>query len=354
MEKGISRIRIQNIKGFSNKTFDLELLPNKAHIFVAPNGFGKSSFAIAFKSLLLSKIKIEDNDNYHNADDRRPPQIEIDYCDAANGTRTLYADAGQNQISSFFDICVINSQIAPGATSRNFGGHHSTSTSLEIKPIILVNTIPERRDFSYTMTSLQSQWGANGKILNNIRDILRDKYLMIRISRDIDLDKFSGARISDKIQEIVNEINGITGTKEAIIKKISLSHINDFLGLPSPFDLLLNTISHQLQSNSQIENILTAWQIIKIYQGDKIIFKKIIKYYEYLALKEKYKKTIEDFDNSPWKHPTLIEEKRKLIVKFPRATQISNGQRDILSFVLQLQQARNLFSSQKKMYFNNR
>jgi len=40
-------IEIENIKGISHKRFQLDILPNKPSLLVAPNGFGKSSIAVA-------------------------------------------------------------------------------------------------------------------------------------------------------------------------------------------------------------------------------------------------------------------------------------------------------------------
>ena len=56
----ISTIEIVNIKGIENKTFFLDIVPNKPNILVAPNGFGKSSFAISFDSLKSNKIELDE------------------------------------------------------------------------------------------------------------------------------------------------------------------------------------------------------------------------------------------------------------------------------------------------------
>jgi len=47
----IKSIEIIHVKGIGNHPFQLDLIPNKPNILVAPNGFGKSSFGIAFDSL---------------------------------------------------------------------------------------------------------------------------------------------------------------------------------------------------------------------------------------------------------------------------------------------------------------
>ncbi len=56
----ITGIKIENVKGIKSHHFDISLLLNKANILVAPNGFGKSSFAIAFESLHESKIILDE------------------------------------------------------------------------------------------------------------------------------------------------------------------------------------------------------------------------------------------------------------------------------------------------------
>lgn len=55
----IKKIEIKNIKGFKNYQFSPNqyLIPNKPNLFVAPNGFGKSSITTAFNALLKTKNK---------------------------------------------------------------------------------------------------------------------------------------------------------------------------------------------------------------------------------------------------------------------------------------------------------
>ncbi|WP_420553917.1 hypothetical protein [Neptuniibacter marinus] len=51
----IKKLIIENIKGFSSQSFELNIIPNKPSLLVAPNGFGKSSLAAAFLSLKQKK-----------------------------------------------------------------------------------------------------------------------------------------------------------------------------------------------------------------------------------------------------------------------------------------------------------
>lgn len=60
----IASITIRNIRGLENHTFQLNMLHNKPSLLAAPNGSGKSSFAIAFQSLVGNKFKLDRENIY--------------------------------------------------------------------------------------------------------------------------------------------------------------------------------------------------------------------------------------------------------------------------------------------------
>lgn len=68
----IQSIEITNVKGIRNKLFRLDLVPNKPNILVAPNGFGKSSFAVAFDSLRSNKIELDEKNHHKKSAAHRP------------------------------------------------------------------------------------------------------------------------------------------------------------------------------------------------------------------------------------------------------------------------------------------
>ena len=55
----IKNITIKNIRGLQNTTIPLNMIPNKPSLLVAPNGSGKSSFTIAFQSLIRGRINVD-------------------------------------------------------------------------------------------------------------------------------------------------------------------------------------------------------------------------------------------------------------------------------------------------------
>jgi predicted ATP-binding protein involved in virulence len=104
----ISTLEITNIKGIGHKSFQLDLVPNKPNILVAPNGFGKSSIAIGFDSLRSNKIELSEK-NYHKKDDTNRPVLSL----TLSNNTTLTADDNQNTIKDQFDVVVIKNQTEP-------------------------------------------------------------------------------------------------------------------------------------------------------------------------------------------------------------------------------------------------
>lgn len=84
--------------------------------------------------------------------------------------------------------------------------------------------------------------------------------------------------------------------------------------------------------DDDLMNFLTIVQLINIYQSDTKLYKETIKYYEYLIEKEEYSELIKDF-NINCRDVKIKEIKGSLVVVWPEATKLSNGERDILNFV---------------------
>lgn len=90
---------------------------------------------------------------------------------------------------------------------------------------------------------------------------------------------------------------------------------------------------------SEAEKFLAIIQIINLYKNNKINFQKACTYRVYELEKERYKQLLHSF-NSSWGELNFKESRRRLIVEFPDFYSISNGERDVLSFVALLATAK--------------
>ena len=86
----IKSIEIRNVKGIKHHTFDFVIEPSKPNLLVAQNGFGKSSFGIAFESINRDKIVL-DKKHLHGGKKENKPEIKI-AVQTSKGTKHLIAD----------------------------------------------------------------------------------------------------------------------------------------------------------------------------------------------------------------------------------------------------------------------
>jgi hypothetical protein len=338
----IKKITITNIKGIgdgtSNGVFEFDIPKNKPSIFVAPNGFGKSSLATAFKSLKRSKVDLH-KDDFHQGNDNFSPKIEISYLDDDGENQVVSATKSTNEIDNSFDCFVINNQVFAKAKKNRIGGHVIASASLEIPPVVLSSSIPERKAFSYSFTVQKTKIGINGKVLPNISRIYQNGELIKKINGHlIIIERISGQRVQERIDSFIQRLNGQNGSRINLLDWVdeneiafldSTNNLANIASLFSSFDLGFTNIA---------ENYLAAIQMASDYNESPLDFKKSVKRAIYDLEKSAYERLFRDF-NSSWRDFKPKEKDGKLIVELPKAHHISNGQRDVMCFIALLKKA---------------
>lgn len=333
----IVNISITNIKGIQSKTFDLGITPNKPSLLVAPNGFGKSSIATAFASLLNNRINLSDDDFYMGNTDNNP-EITIKYKNN-NGIETLIANKTINSISDKFSYAVLNSQIKAKGTSRRISGQTIVTASLDVEPVTLIETVPEQTEVNYSFASQKADFGTNGKVLPNISSLVKNYTLIEKISKKYsELDSILLTKNQKKINLFRERINSQSGTKQQIIDWITHNLLQSLNSI-EPLRQISEIIIESEQTYSSTLSFLAAMQLVKIYAVDKVQFKKACKYNAYKIEKAEYE-TLLNAVNTTWKDIKPEVKGRSLVVTFPKANHVSNGQRDILSFVSLIIRAR--------------
>ena len=334
-QEKIQSITIENIKGIEKKVFNLDVIPNKPSILVAPNGFGKSSFAIAFNSLNRDRIKLKD-EHCHKNDLNLVPKISLSI-EKCGSLTTLEADNSKNEISKDFSCFVINSQLY----ARGKGSQHGRATAtLEIEDIVLENKVPKNKNLGYSLREKQKRFGNNSKILTNIRYLLDKRTLIVELFEE-EKKKLFDESIKAKNQKVINtfikDINTLPSnkTKDEILTHIenNLSELRNITCLKGIADII------KKYEDNEVSSYLSAIQFIWLYNDDKKGVEKVYQYSKYIIKKANFKAFLSTFD-STWKKIEAKEEQSQLVVKFPPAKDISNGQRDVLSFISMLFKAR--------------
>lgn len=337
----ISKIELSNIKGIgestNNGTIEFDLYPNKPNIFVAPNGFGKSSFATAFNSMNNRRIDLADADHFENDSDNEP-SISITFKDSAGRSIVKTANKTSNEISTIFDWFVINNKVFAKAKKTRIGGNVIASASMEVPPIILRTTIPQRRTFNYSIRDHKSRFGVNSKIIPNISALYTDKQFAVKLKEClVFLQRSAGVRVQERISGFKDRVNLQNGTKLTLLGWINTNERVFLENTNNLCDVANFLASLDLGFTDHVENYLAAFQLIDDFLSDAENFKSAVKRVEYELEKERYKKVFQDF-NSSWRDFEPKEKQGSLIVELPKCMHISNGQRDVMCFIALLKQ----------------
>lgn len=339
----IRTLEITNIKGIGHKSFQLDLAPNKPNILVAPNGFGKSSIAIGFDSLRSNRIELSQKNYYKNEESNRP----VLSLTLSNNT-TLTADDTQNTIKDQFDVVVIKNQTEPKSVIRSIPGQPPfAKTTLDILPTVLVKTIPAKVDFTYSSSTMKTTFGTNGNkrnLLKNVSNLFNSPKLLAKI-QEVDFSRFNLKGYKQVIEPAFIQINEQSGSGDVIKSYIETNLLDSFKGLDEFKKLadIINSFGFEIIEN-EVDAYLISWQIIQVKNSMGANYLKACKYQFYLEEKEHYTKTIESFN--PVRDRFDIKPKREgnsLVIKWPKAHDISNGQRDILTFIALLLKTRRDF-----------
>ncbi|NRT13657.1 hypothetical protein [Flavobacterium sp. 14A] len=336
----INKITIENIKGIDKHEYEFLLEPNKPIFFVAPNGFGKSSFGIAFDSIIASKIELHKN-HLHNNKDTNLPKIQINCIDKGNKS-VLTADSTKNEINNQFDVFVINSKLVAKAKIADVNGKKIAKPSLEISKTLLINTIPQEFHFDYNPKDEKEKFAPIQKLPNNITELFSNFSLLNEIAEKIDFSKLRQVKKIALLKSLTEEIllqNGTTNKikkyiSDNILNNIQISEINEICNILETYDFQF--------IKDKVDLLTTALQIISVENRLQANFKKSVKYLEYLTDKAEYEEIIKSINSTRFKIKPIIEN-RKMFIEWPKAHNISNGQRDILTFITLLVKARKTF-----------
>ena len=339
----ITNITIKNIKGFmdQNNSFNVHILPNKVNLLVAPNGFGKSSIAQGFESLNSNRLDLPD-DLYHDKNSPISPEISITY-----DNNVLLANRDQNTISQVFDVTVINSGLKATAKVRNIGHRVIQQGVLEVEDIVLRTSIPKVAHIDYAFSQIKDNFGKNKKVLTN----LSEKFAQNGIAKLI-IDAYPQIDILLRrepkaiVQRIVNHINATKGTAETILRDLDELLFNELENIKE-YQELQDLLNDLRISNTKFSRFEMFFQLIWLYKNKRSNIQQVKRYEEYVSLKNSYNAIISSIDTTG-RNISAQEQDGKLIVSFPKADTISNGQRDIITFITSLVKFQMNYNDEKK------
>jgi len=202
---------------------------------------------------------------------------------------------------------------------------------------VLVQTVPDRVEFKYKLSDIKTIFGNNCKVLSDIKPVFSNGTVMSEIAL---INLATIAKDSEWQKELNGFVEDINRKKETASSLCDYINNNcvDIMG-KGPFPSISEVLyKHEIVAKTDLaRTFLYSWQIWQVYLYLGSDFKKACKYSKYLQDKEYYTHEIEEIN--PVRNRFLIQPKeknRQLIVEWPKAHQMSNGQRDILVFYAKL------------------
>lgn len=339
----ITKITIEKVKGIENKTFDLEIMENKYNLLVAPNGFGKSSFFAAFDSLRTKKMELKDSNVPIGGDNVSCKLSIID-----NGI-TYTADNNSNQLNDDYKIYCINCRLTPKATGKNINGHVAASGYLGIEKIELRKT-PQKVYFKYKYSTMQGYLAKYKKLLKNLDDYFANSYYTHLLDDCYaDLEKLLSKTREGMINNVFEKIYALRGTIQDVENQFDESWMDDIKG-EDCYQAVVDTIGRsypQLNTMTELDKFLFVFQLVKLYSMDRTNFKKAVHWASYDVLKIQLNEHIAML-NTTGQDIVCSEIRDSLMLSFPKAHTISNGQRDVMVLSMMLKMASIQLSPKKK------
>lgn len=272
----ITNFTLKNIKGFGDPpmSLDVEIKSDKINLLIAPNGFGKSSLAVAFESVKPSKLAVEKENKYKNNEN-----LDSSLSLTIDGV-TYSADINNNTISPVIEPHVISTGTKVHTFGKSTGAFHSVSGYLDIEDIELSGTIPPSATVTYQISKITSAARTKRGVLKSFPFLFSDEF--VALSNDVlpSLDKFSAKKRIQIIDDIWTNINSINGTTEAIVSGINDSWFDSLESEPE-YIIFKEVFKYYLRSTTRFESFSIFFQLLKTYEKDKQNYKRAVAYCRY-------------------------------------------------------------------------
>ena len=327
----IKGITIKNVKGHSNLSLSFtDLVANYVSIFVAPNGFGKSTIAQSFKSLKANKLELNKDDFFENKVENIP-EIELNIILEEAGRLKLTANPEKNELKEYLYTDVITSLLT--AKTASAGGPVKYA-KMAMKNIVLYDSIPSKVEFPYDIKVFRRSWKILSKHFVDLKELLKDTENLYLIYENYSLfNGFYSKKRSQKLtEEFYYSVSEIGIEASFVYNEHGLTNNSDFIEICR---IVKSFRRIEQYYSTELEFVLTILQIISVTELKKSDLRGYIKRIQYEKIKVELNEQLEIF-NTTNRTIKAKEKSGKFIVEFLSPNKISNGERDVLSFIASL------------------
>lgn len=335
----IKSIHIKNVRGLKDHTVELNMIPNKPSLLVAPNGSGKSSFAFAFQWLNRLRMKLNDEDAYMGDVNNKPSMV----VETLDPDLTLNADEKSNDILKHFGVYVINSSLTAVSTGMH-AGFAMGKPRLSVPEVVLIDKLPKNVHVSDDFDSVYSLEDAPMGCYPVINTQLSDNKFMAGL--DVESLKCL-KRPMAQITDFIERSKGYEGTIEARHARMEANDYAKLIAIPA-IAYAFERFRLKAPGDSKTKLLLRAIRLVTLYYRKKDEFDARMAYAEYKIQDEACRDLFAVLKQT-WNEITPHKDGDKVSLKIGDAQRISNGERDIMVFMANLYKAKSKFTKENNI-----
>ena len=321
----IEGITVENVKGIVHQDIKLNALPNTVTYVVAPNGTGKSSLATAFNRLGKNGIRLDDSE-LRDGKQSNFPSLSI----ALGDGKALWADSTHNDLYGKIGVSVINSGLFAKQSIRQFGGHSTARADIAVPEVQLAKKKPMRIEARYSIRDIRKAFPAavSGHLTNYKEDFSTASFVSALTGCQECFRPTTGGMYARMVDALLDDA---ASTEWSIWS----SSAPDGFEKVKPLKAMVEKLPFLSRRGASKGTYLDALQLNRFCCDHKKDVYATAKWLDYKELKASADELVSAIDTTGAGIRTH-ERKGVLLVDFPVASRMSNGERDVMQFALQL------------------
>ncbi|PWW27792.1 hypothetical protein DFO73_107102 [Cytobacillus oceanisediminis] len=286
-----------------------------------------------------------DKDDFYKGDETNLPSLTLELQLDGIGRQTLEADTTKNQISPLVNTYVINNPVYAKSTSRRHGGFSTGTASLGVRDLEIYKNVPAKVEIPYKISEFRGKFEGKGKVFLNIVEVFKSVKNLTIICDKFDILKKCSKQV--RPQNTINQLfeqmveSGSASRIKSSISNDSITSFKENTILSEAINIVveLENLPFELKEENEKDLILTAIQIIEVIKEMGSDIKKAKTYLEYAETRKDIDYKLKIF-NTTGRNIRTSETRNKLVIEFLAANKMSNGERDVLSFISNLSKFR--------------
>lgn len=321
----IKGITVENVKGIVHQDIKLNALPNTVTYVVAPNGTGKSSLATAFNRLGKNGIRLNDSE-FRDGKRSNFPSLSIALVDG----ETLWADSAHNNLYGKIGVSVINSGLFAKQSIKQFGGHSTARADIAVPEVQLAKKKPMRVEAGYSIRDIRKAFPAavSGHLTNYKEDFSTASFVSALAGCQECFRPTTGSMYARMVDALLDDA---ASTEWSVWS----SSAPDGFEKVKPLKAMVGKLPFLSRRGASKGTYLDALQLNRFCCDHKKDVYATAKWLDYKELKASADELVSAIDTTGAGIRTH-ERKGVLLVDFPVASRMSNGERDVMQFAMQL------------------